>query len=275
MSTQPTLFDRTALKAHRARASADPALFLHEAMAAEIKERVTEVKRTFTNVAIITPWPQVWTDIFPNATFIPDEETLALTAGTHDLIIHALCLHWANDPVGQLVQCRHALQPDGMLLATLFGGETLQELRRCLAQSESEITGGLTPRVAPMGEIRDLGGLLQRAGFALPVADNALLTVTYDNALKLMHDLRQMGETNAMATRLRRPTARSILLNAARLYTETFATDGRIPATFDIITLTGWSPSPDQPQPLRPGSAKGRLADALQTFEIPLERDKD
>lgn len=276
MQTAPTLFDRNALSQHRNRAAQDPALFLQETSADEILERVEEVNRTFTSPAVATGWPQIWAKRLSHARIVGDDETLDLEQGAHDLIIHALGLHWANDPVGQLVQCRHALKPDGLLLCTLFGGETLQELRRCLGQAESEVMGGLSPRIAPMGEIRDLGGLLQRAGFTLPVADNTQLTVTYGNALTLMHDLRKMGETNALADRLRRPTPRAVLLRAAALYAESFAdSDGRIPATFDIITLTGWAPGPDQPQPLRPGSAQQRLSDALGAFEIPLERSKD
>jgi len=275
MQNTPTLFDRSALTKHRARAATDPALFLHEASADELLERVEEVNRAFTCPAVVTGWPQIWADRLPSAAIVSDEDVLDLKPGAHDLIIHSLGLHWANDPVGQLVQCRHALRPDGMLLATLFGGETLQELRRCLAQAESQISGGLSPRIAPMGEIRDLGGLLQRAGFALPVADNAQITVTYETAMGLMKDLRAMGESNAMMDRLRKPTPRAVLLTAAQIYADTFANvDGRIPATFDIITLTGWAPGPDQPQALRPGSAKQRLSDALGALEIPLERSK-
>ena len=272
MDAPPPLFDRHALLRHRARAARAPELFLQSHVALGIEERLQEVNRTFTAPVIVSPWPQVWADVVPGAQVVADDEVLALERGAHDLVIHALCLHWANDPVGQLVQCRHALRPDGMLLATLFGGQTLQELRRCLAQAETEVTGGLSPRVAPMGEIRDLGGLLQRAGLALPVADTEVLTVSYASALHLMRDLRAMGEANAMAARLRRPTARAVIGRAAALYAENFSdADGRITATFEVVTLTGWAPAASQPQPLRPGSATTRLAEALKTTETPLD----
>jgi hypothetical protein len=157
----------------------------------------------------------------------------------------------------------------------MFGGQTLHELRACLAEAEAELTGGLSPRVLPMGEIRDLGGLLGRAGFALPVADSFTKTVLYTDALHLMRDLRAMGESNALAARLRRPTRRSVLLRAAEIYQNRFATpDGRIPATFEIICLTGWTPHDSQQKPLRPGSAAARLADALNAAETPLSDQK-
>ncbi|MCC1493106.1 SAM-dependent methyltransferase [Cognatishimia sp. F0-27] len=277
MNTPPRLTDRGALDAHRARAlRADPALFLHEAARDEAQDRLAMVNRTFTGPAVVTPFSEVWQDFLPGARIIADTETLALERGGHDLVIHALALHWANDPVGQLIQCRHALRPDGLLLTLCFGGQTLQELRAALGQAEIEVTGGLSPRIAPMGEIRDLGALLQRAGFALPVADSWPLTVRYASALHLMRDLRAMGETNALDARLRQPTRRAVLLRAAELYAETYAgEDGRIPASFEIITLTGWAPDASQPQPLRPGSATARLADALGTTEAPLKGDKD
>ena len=198
---------------------------------------------------------------------------LDLDPQAHDLVIHALTLHWANDPVGQLVQCRRALQPDGWLLALLFGGQTLQELRASLAQAESDVTGGLSPRVLPMGEIRDLGGLLQRAGFGLPVADSFTTVVRYRDAFHLMHDLRAMGEGNALNARLRHPTGRAIFTRAAALYDDLRGPDGLIPATFEIVALSGWAPHDSQQKPLRPGSAVNRLAEALQTGELPLPRE--
>jgi SAM-dependent methyltransferase len=273
MNAPPQLFDRAALVRHRARAAkAGPALFLHETVADEIEDRLAEVNRSFTAPAVVTPWPEVWAKRRPCSVRVADAETLALRSGAHDLVIHALALHWANDPVGQLVQCRHALTPDGMLIAALFGGRTLQELRGCLIDAEARVTGGLSPRVAPMGEIRDLGALLSRAGLALPVADSQTIRASYDSALHLMHDLRGMGETNALTARLRHPTLRHVLAEAARLYDERHAgPDGRVSATFEIITLTGWAPAPDQPQPLRPGSAKTRLADVLGTTETRLD----
>lgn len=262
---RPALFDRAALLRHRARAARSPALFLHETVADEIEDRLAEVNRSFTSPAVVTAWPELWSRRMPQARIVPDDETLDLAPATHDLVIHALSLHWAEDPVGQLVQCRRALKPDGLMIATLFGGETLSELRAALTAAETAVTGGLSPRVAPMGEIRDLGGLLQRAGLALPVADGTPLTVSYPTPFHLMHDLRAMGETNAVAARLRRPTGRAVLAEAARLYAETHAQpDGRVPATFEVITLTGWAPSADQPQPKRRGSATHSLEEALR-----------
>ena len=267
----PILTDRAALTRHRARATAD-ALFLHAEVRTEAEERLTEVNRTFTAPAVVTGFPALWQD-YP--VVVPDEDILPLHPAAHDVVIHALSLHWANDPIGQLVQARHALRPDGLFLGFLYGGQTLHELRACLAQAESELTGGLSPRVLPMGEIRDLGGLLQRAGFALPVADSFTKTVLYTDALHLMRDLRAMGEGNALAARLRRPTRRSVLLRAAEIYHNRFATpNGRIPATFEIICLTGWAPHDSQQKPLRPGSAAARLADALNAAETPLSDQK-
>ena len=271
MSQPPRLFDRATLLAHRNRARRGPdgpALFLHQAVADEIEQRLEEVNRTFTKAAVITGFPEIWQKR-PRTRLIPDDETLGLSVTAHDLLLHVLSLHWANDPVGQLVQCRQAMAPDGLLIAALFGGQTLQELRAALTEAEADITGGLSPRVAPMGELRDLGGLLQRAGFALPVADYMPLTVTYETPFHLMRDLRAMGETNAMSDRLRYPTRRGVFAQAARIYAERHATpDGRIPATFEIAFLTGWAPADSQPKPLRPGSAQTRLADALGTKEF-------
>ena len=268
MQTPPLMTDRPALLRNRARADAG-ALFLHEEVLAEVEERLAEVNRAFTDVAVVTGFPALWAR--PGAVVLPDDEVLDLTPQGHDLVIHGLALHWANDPVGQLVQCRRALRPDGLFLGFLFGGQTLAELRACLAQAEAEVTGGLSPRVLPMGEIRDLGALLQRAGFALPVADSFTKTVTYRDALALMRDLRAMGEGNALMARLRRPTRRAVLLRAAELYAKHHAgADGRIRASFEIICLTGWAPDESQQKPLRPGSAAQRLADALGTDELRL-----
>lgn len=271
MTRPPDLTDRRALSRARARAGRAPALFLHEAVADEIQERLREVNRTFTDPAVITPYPQVWQAALPGALRVKDTETLALTPGAHDLVIHALALHWANDPVGQLVQCRRALRPDGLFIGVLFGGRSLHELRAALAEAEVALTGGLSPRILPMGEIRDLGGLLQRAGFALPVADSVVQTVSYQSPAHLMHDLRAMGETNALAARHRAPAPRALFSNAARRYTQAHAgPDGRIPATAEMIYLTGWAPDENQQKPLRPGSAASRLADALNTTECRL-----
>ncbi|APX22731.1 MAG: SAM-dependent methyltransferase [Rhodobacteraceae bacterium] len=272
MSSPAPLTDRPALLRHRARASRDPALFLHEAARDEVQDRLMVVNRSFTAPAVITPFPQVWEPVFPDATIVADDETLALDEGAHDLVIHAMALHWANDPVGQIVQSRRALRSDGLFLGMCFGGQTLQELRAALGQAEIEVTGGLSPRIVPMGEIRDLGALLQRAGLALPVADSFPINASYTSALHLMRDLRAMGETNALTGRLRHPTRRAVILRAAELYAETYGgDDGRVPASFEIVTLTGWSPDESQQKPLRPGSAAQRLADALNTRETSLD----
>ena len=256
----PILTDRSSLIRNRSRASA---LFMQQLVVTEVQERLKEVNRTFTAPAVVTGFPQLW----PGSVTVQDDETLALTPNAHDLLIHALSLHWANDPVGQLVQCRRALKPDGLFIGLMFGGQTLHELRVCLGQAEADVTGGLSPRVVPMGEIRALGALLQRAGFALPVADSFTTTVRYTDAYHLMRDLRAMGEGNALAGRLRKPTKRAVLQKAADLYQKMEGPDGRIPATFEIVVLTGWAPHDSQPKPLRPGSAVNRLSDALDAAE--------
>ena len=272
MSETPQLTDRASLLMHRARAGENPALFLHEEALADVQDRLSIVNKSFQSIAIVCPFQQVWRLSFPSADLIADDDVLALNVAQYDLVIHAMALHWANDPVGQLIQCRRALKPDGLLLIVVPGGQTLTELRSALGQAEVEITGGLSPRVLPMGDIRDLGALLQRAGLALPVADSALLKTSYASVLHLMKDLRAMGEANALSQRIKTFTRRSVLLRAAELYTQTYATaDSRIPATFELITLTGWAPDASQPQPLRPGSAAHRLSDALNTVETPLK----
>ena len=272
MTPMQTLTDIAALTRHRARGHDT---FLRDRVAADVQERLQEVNRTFTAPLIVTPAPQVWVGLL-DAPTTPDADVLAVTEPAHDLLIHDLSLHWANDPVGQLVQSRRALLPDGLFIGTLFGGQTLHELRTALAEAESRVTGGLSPRIAPMGEIRDLGGLLQRAGFALPVADSDTIRVTYADAFALMRDLRAMGETNALNNRLRRPTRRAVLDAAAAIYAQHYGTaDGRITATFEVVTLTGWAPAAGQPQPLRPGSATARLANALGIAETPLKTHGD
>ncbi len=269
MSNPPTLTDRAALARNRARARGD--LFLHAIARDELALRLSEVNRAFTAPAIVTGHPAVWRDFLPGAAIVEDTPVLALEPGAHDLVIHAMALHWADDPIGQMVQARHALRPDGLFLAVLPGGQTLAGLRAALAQAEADLTGGLSPRVLPMGEIRDLGALLQRAGFALPVADSLSQDVTYSDFLALCHDLRAMGEGNALAARSRRPMRRALLERAARLYTENNpAPTDRVLARYELIFLTGWAPDESQPQPLRPGSARTRLADALETQETPL-----
>jgi SAM-dependent methyltransferase len=195
---------------------------------------------------------------------VADEERLPFAPASLDLIVSSLSLHWANDVVGALVQARLALKPDGLFIGALFGGATLTELRQSLTAAELELTGGAGPRVSPFADPSDAAGLLQRAGFALPVADVDRVRVRYDHPLKLMADLRRMGETSVLAERHPRPLTRKVLARAFEIYARDFAgPDGRIAATFEILTLTGWSPSEIQQKPLRPGSAKMRLADAL------------
>lgn len=264
--TPPILTDLTQLARNRARAR-DEGMFLQREAAFEVQDRLSEVNRTFTKPAVVAGFPEIWAEIFPEAVIVPDDEVLALEPGAHDLVIHGLSLHWANDPVGQLIQSHRALRPDGLFMGVMFGGQTLHQLRAALAEAESAQMGGLSPRVAPMGEIRDLGALLQRAGFALPVADSSLRNVTYSDALALMRDLRAMGEGNALAQRLRRPVPRGLFSETAARYAAAFGQDGRIPATFELIFLTGWAPHESQQKPLRPGSAVQRLADALGTKE--------
>ncbi len=277
MNQPPLLTDRPALALHRARAGrrADhaSALFLHDLARSDIEERLNEVNRTFTAPAVVTGFPQIWADFRADARIVPDDELLALEPQRHDLVIHAMGLHWANDPVGQLVQCRRALQPDGLCIAVLPGGATLRELRTSLAEAETAVTGGLSPRVLPMGEIRDLGGLMQRAGFALPVADSVTQTVHYRDLGRLFADLRSMGETSSLAARPRRFTSRKVLGAAETVYRNSFATaEGALQATFELVFLTGWAPHDSQQKPLRPGAARQRLADALGVPEKPLPK---
>jgi NADH dehydrogenase [ubiquinone] 1 alpha subcomplex assembly factor 5 len=203
------------------------------------------------------------------ARLVADEELLPFGAGTLDLILSCFSLHWVNDLPGTLAQIRHALRPDGLFLAMMPGGMTLIELREALLRAELEASGGAAVRVAPFVDVRDAGMLLQRAGFALPVADVETLTVTYEDPLRLMAELRAMGEANALADRPRRLLGRAILGRACEIYRERFAdAQGRVPATFQLLTLSGWNPDPSQPQPLRRGSGQVNLARALG---VPIE----
>lgn len=265
----PRLTDTSALIAHRDRARIDTARFLHDEAQAELQERLMDVNRSFTNPAVVAGFSNIWRNFLPSAKIVTDAETLDLEQGAHDLVIHAMSLHWANDPVGQLVQCRRALRPDGLFIGVCFGGETLSELRTVLAEAETQVAGGLSPRVAPMAELRDMGGLLQRAGLSLPVADSLRKTVTYGDIFALMRDLRAMGETNALASRHRAFAPRMLFPYANAIYADHFAAEeNRIQATFELVFLTGWAPHDSQQQPLRPGAAQHRLADALGTTEF-------
>jgi SAM-dependent methyltransferase len=277
MTDAPPLTDRKALARNRTRARIlpghDAAMFLHRLALSDLQERLIEVNRTFTKPAVVSDFPDIWQNLRPDAHLIPDEDRLNLNSGAHDLVVHAMGLHWSNDPVGQLVQCRRALLPDGLFLAVLPGGRSLQELRSSLAEAEARVSDGLSPRVLPMAEIRDLGALMQRAGFALPVADSLVQTVEYPSFATLMTDLRASGESNALTARLRRFTGRRVLAAAEQTYADHFSTrDGRLTATVELVFLTGWAPHESQRQPLRPGSAKARLADVLGVPEAPLPK---
>ena len=204
------------------------------------------------------------------ATLAADEEALPFARASFDLVMSALSLHWVNDLPGALVQIREVLKPDGLFLGTMLGGETLKELRAALMEAEIAEESGASPRVSPFADVRDAGGLLQRAGFALPVVDVDRITVRYPDALSLMRELRVVGESNAVNARRRTPTRRVTLARAAAVYAEKFAqADERVPATFEIIYLTAWAPHPAQKKPLQPGSAKARLAEALGSKETP------
>ncbi|MEL7460121.1 MAG: SAM-dependent methyltransferase [Pseudomonadota bacterium] len=262
----PRLTDPDALSRNRIRAARNtPADFLRVEAAEVLAERLIEVNRTFTSPALVTAFPDDFATLAAGGTIVPDTDPLALNPGAHDLVIHAFGLHWADDPLGQIIQARRALCPDGLFLAVLLGGTTLNELRAVLAEAETKLTGGLSPRVAPMADVRDLGGLLQRAGLALPVADTLTLRASYRDIYSLGRDLRAMAEGNALADRQRKPAKRALFELAQSLYQAHFpAEDGRLQATFELVFLTGWAPDDSQPQPLKPGSAQTSLADALR-----------
>jgi SAM-dependent methyltransferase len=197
-----------------------------------------------------------------------DEEALPFPEHSFDLIVSALSLHWVNDLPGALIQIRRALNPDGLFIATVLGGRTLTELRQSLLAAEEEIRGGAANRVSPMLDVIDAAGLLQRTQFAMPVADNDARTVRYAHPLKLLADLKGMGETAAFANRSGPPLTRGILMRTMEIYAQRFSDpDGRVRATFELVTLSGWAPGPDQPKAKRPGSATVRLADALGVKE--------
>jgi len=204
----------------------------------------------------------------PGQQVVADEEMLPFADDSLDLVVSALSLHWVNDLPGALIQINRALRPDGLFLGAMLGGNTLTELRQAMMEAEMAVAGGVSPRVSPFADVRDAGSLLQRAGFALPVTDSDRLTVDYGDALALMRDLRGMGESNAVVERRRIPMSKRLLMATIEAYHDLFARpDGRIPATFEIITLTGWAPHESQQKPLRPGSAKMRLAEALGSVE--------
>lgn len=289
MSSGSDIFDRRLLRVRQRRArQLKPATFLLDRVAADLGERLSAVLRKFDlAVDLGTPSDAVRRMMAANSNIgtvvaaglaggedglriAADEEALPFADGSLDLVVSALALQFVNDLPGALIQIRRALKPDGLLLAAIVGGESLTELRSAFAAAESEVERGISPRVAPFADIRELGGLLQRAGFALPVVDSERVTVRYDSALALMRDLRRMGATNILHERLRTPLKRRTLERVTAIYADRFAdADGRVRATFEIIWLSGWVPHESQQKPLKPGSAAQRLADALGTMELP------
>ncbi|SON57344.1 Malonyl-CoA O-methyltransferase BioC [Hartmannibacter diazotrophicus] len=296
MSSAPRLFDRSAIASRRRRVIAagdrDKA-FLLDLVAEDITERLMTVTRDFP-LALAIGGPTdalaraleaaprvgrvVRADVFAAgpagehpADVVLDDEYLPFANERFDLIVSGLSLQFVNDLPGALVQIRRALKPDGLFLGVLAGGDSLTELRDALAAAEVEQTGGLSPRIAPMSEVRDMGGLLQRAGFALPVADQDRLTLRYATPFDLMRELKDMGASNALADRRRSLTSPGLMMRAAELYAERHGDpDGRVRATICLVSISGWAPHESQQKPLRPGSAKTRLADALGTSETKL-----
>ncbi|WP_306258965.1 SAM-dependent methyltransferase [Pararhizobium sp. IMCC21322] len=297
MSNVPALFNHALLAARRSRALAQPdafadAGFLRQSALSDLTERLDAVNRSFVHALDVDAPDRALAEAllatgkvetvsvgtgFAGADIDrPRDETGLLLGdrnddgGQYDLVTSVLSLQFANDLPGVLIQFRRALKPDGLFLGAVFGGDTLFELREVLLEAESEILGGAAPRVLPFGEVRDMGALLQRAGFGLPVADIDTLVVRYGNPLRLLSDLRAMGATNILKSGASRPLRRDVLLRAMALYKERFSeADGKVPATFQIVSLSGWAPHESQQKPLQPGSAKTRLADALGVAETP------
>jgi SAM-dependent methyltransferase len=295
MTEGPLIFDRALIRERRRRAEKlGAARFLLDRVAEDFADRLAAVLRRFdvaldlgtpgeTVRAALARLGSIGTIVAAGAMsesgargsremqnfVVADEEALPFREASLDLVVSALALQFVNDLPGVLVQIRRALKPDGLFLAAFAGGETLTELRQSFAAAESEIEFGASPRVAPFADLRALGALLQRAGFALPVADIDRITARYDSVFALMQDLRRMGATNALITRRRTPLRRATLTRMAEIYAQRFAdADGRLRATFEIVWLSGWAPHPRQQRPLKPGSALARLADALGTREI-------
>ena len=292
MMNNRDIFDRELVRHRRDRASSDFGChdFLFREVSDRLIDRLVDIQRNFPVALDLGrhsgPLPAnssvEWlvrgalsfgmAQMSPRADLVVDEEFLPFSNSVFDLILSNLSLHWVNDLPGALTQIQRALKPDGLFLAAILGGDTLVELRDCLLTAESEAQGGASPRVSPMVALGDAAGLLQRAGFAIPVADSDTINVTYDNAFRLMADLRGMGEANAVQERLHRFTPRSVFMRAAELYQQRYSgPDNRINATFEVIYLHGWAPHESQQKPLRPGSAEQRLANALDTEERPAD----
>ena len=276
MSDVPQIFDLRLRRSRRARAatSYQASAFLSETVAGELIERLQAVNRIFSTAvwhgAPTSAASWITSDSVPafagEAGVVFSEEQLPFAAASLDLYASLLTLHAVNDLPGAITQIKRCLRPDGLFLAALFGGQTLHELKSSLAQAEIEIDGGLSPRVFPFADIRDAGALLQRAGLALPVADTDKITVHYDHPLKLLADLQGMGETNILRQRRKLFLKRRVLMRAMEIYINEFTgSDGRVRATFEVIYLTGWAPHESQQQPLKPGSGKVPLAEALKS----------
>jgi NADH dehydrogenase [ubiquinone] 1 alpha subcomplex assembly factor 5 len=286
------VFDRALVRRRRERAvlTGDKSDFLFAEIAARLADRLSDVKRSFDvgadlgsrgghmaratlatgrvgRLYAMDPSPTLSARL-PVPSVAGDEEALPFADASLDLAVSSLALHWVNDLPGALVQIRRALRPDGLFLAAMFGGETLWELRQVLTEAELAVSGGVSARVSPMADLRDAAGLLQRAGFALPVADRDPLTVSYTDAWALMRELGGMGESNAVRLRANGPLRRAILAEAVQIYQKRHAIgSGRVRASFEVLYISGWAPSATQQQPLRPGQAKTRLADALGVAE--------
>ena len=274
MNALHLLFDRKLLELRKRRTRAS-ARFLMKRAEEELAERLLAVSRTFERTLVVGESETQFVETkmlgtVDRAQVDFDTEVVRAPDAPYDLAISLLEMQWFNDLPGVLAQIKRLLKPDGLLLAAMIGGDSLTELRESLAAAETELEGGISPRVLPFVEVRTLGGLLQRAGFALPVTDVDRVTVRYANALELMRDLRVMGAANILRERSRKPLRRATLFRAVEIYRERFAdADGRVRATFEILWLSGWAPHESQQQPLRPGSAKTRLADALRAVEFP------
>ncbi|PZO53182.1 MAG: SAM-dependent methyltransferase [Alphaproteobacteria bacterium] len=285
--SSPRLFEPRLVRQRKRRAAAGfrEGAFLHARVAADLADRLEAIPRPFPRVlalgggglfsdevrtrpALAERLGQIIEADWASGDLIVDPEHLPFTDAAFDLIVSPLMLHAINDVPGALIQLRRALKPDGLLLASLFGGDTLNELRFSLLQAEEELLGGAGARVSPFATLQDLAHLLQRAGFALPAADRDVVTVRYGEPMRLLADLRAMGETAALAERHPRALSRRVLTRAFEIYGARFSDEeGRLRATFEILTATGWAPHESQQKPLRPGSAKTRLADALNTAE--------
>lgn len=255
------IFDTNRVRMHRARASED---FLLREMVERLADRLQDMNRAFPMVLDLSAKAGMFAEYLPESKIewadILDE-VLDVPAAQYDLVISAGALHWVNDLPGMLIQMQRALKPDGLLLAMMPGGETLKELRASFEAAEMQLTGGISPRVSPFVDIRDGGALLQRAGFALPVADNEVLDVHYAHPLKLLHDLRNMGQANALVSSRKHFTSCTLMMQMADYYLRNFeAPDGKVAATFELLTLTAWKPHASQQQPAKRGSGKVNLA---------------